>query len=346
MLFRNKFLVSGSGITRFPVTISWIPAFAGMTLSVTRHPSPVTRHPSPVTPMALNFGAHTINNGGIHMAVRRAARAGMQALQVFTAIPKFYNEKNSINSERAARFKAALQDAGIHSRNVIVHAGYVLNSATTDAEKWQRSAAALVKELERSNSAGAGGVCFHPGSAGDGDKGEAIANVTRAMLLALEKVKGPTRLYIENSAGAGRTVGKTAAEIASMLAPIPSEMRQRTGYGLDTCHLFCSGYEINKSRDALTAALDEFEETIGEKPSFFHLNDSDFPFASNRDRHALIGEGAIGVDAFRWLLADARVQDVPLILETPQVNPEIGDDDDTPDPLDVRMMDLLRELSS
>jgi endonuclease IV len=91
--------------------------------------------------------------------------------------------------------------------------------------------------------------------------------------------------------------------------------------------------------------LDEFEEATGERPGFFHLNDSEGALASNKDRHMLIGDGTIGVEAFGWLLSDPRTRGVPLILETPQLNYDIADDDDSPDPYDVQMMELLGRLA-
>jgi deoxyribonuclease-4 len=110
---------------------------------------------------------------------------------------------------------------------------------------------------------------------------------------------------------------------------------------LDTCHLWASGYDIRASRDALTGVLDAFEHATGEPPGFFHLNDSEGAFGSNRDRHVLLGEGTIGVEPFRWLLEDRRARNIPLVLETPQQHPEIADDDPSADPYDLRMMELL-----
>jgi endonuclease IV len=130
-----------------------------------------------------------------------------------------------------------------------------------------------------------------------------------------------------------------------MLRGIPASLRPRAGYGLDTCHLFASGYDIAASPTAPCDILDEFEHATGEAPAFFHLNDSEGQLGSNRDRHALIGEGRIGVDAFRYLLRDRRARGVPLILETPQGNADVAEDDDSPDPLDIRMLDLLRSLA-
>jgi deoxyribonuclease-4 len=287
------------------------------------------------------IGAHTVDNGGIHMAARRAAAAGMRALQIFTAIPKYYGDKSSIRPERAARFRETLAEVGIAPEQVVVHAAYVLNTATTDEEKWGRASAGLKKELERSTALGVGGVCFHPGAATGGDRAEAVARVAKAMTSALEGVPGGTRLLVENTAGAGLTVGRTPDEVGAILAAIPAKLRARTGYGLDTCHLFASGHDITRSASALAEVLDSFEAAAGMPPSFFHLNDSEGGLGSNKDRHLLLGEGRIGAEPFRWLLADRRSAGVPLILETPQQHYDIGEDDPSPDPYDVRMMALL-----
>jgi len=287
------------------------------------------------------LGAHTIDNGGIHMAVKRAHNAGMTAMQCFTAIPKFYGDKSNINPERVKRFSAALAESKIKPEGVMVHAAYVLSVATPDADKWARASAGLTKEMDRSTKLGAGCVCFHPGSAGSSPRSASAKQIAKAIVAALESIDSPTRLLIENTAGAGNTMGRTAEEVGEMLADIPKSLRSRTGYGLDTCHLFASGYDIKKSKQALSAVIDEFEKKTGEPPSFFHLNDSATELGSNRDRHVLIGDGFIGEEPFHWLMSDPRTNGVPLILETPQQNYEIADDDDSPDPYDVRMMKLL-----
>jgi deoxyribonuclease IV len=297
-------------------------------------------------PAAHIFGAHTVDKGGIHMAVRRAASAGFDAVQLFTAIPKFYGDRSTIRPERVERFRRALEETGMSAQNVLVHGAYVLSVATADEAKWERAAAGLAKEMERSTTLGVGGVCFHPGSASDGDPEAAAARVALAMTAALEAHDGPTRLLVENTAGAGRTLGRTAHEVGMILGHLPDALRPRAGYGLDTCHLFSSGYDIHTSAARLAAILDEFEAAAGEPPAFFHLNDSAGELGSNRDRHMLLGEGCIGVEPFRWLLADRRSRGVPLILETPQLNYEPADDDAGADAWDVRMAALLRELAA
>jgi deoxyribonuclease-4 len=296
--------------------------------------------------MTRLIGAHTVDNGGIHMAALRAGRGGMTALQLFTAIPKYYGDKTSIRPERVTRFRAALGESGIAPAHVVAHAAYVLNTASAEEEKWLRAAAGLAKELERSTALGIGAVCFHPGAATGGDRATAVERVALAISGALDTVPGKTRVLVENTAGAGLTVGRTPEEVGAILAAVPRSLRPRTGYGLDTCHLFAAGHDITRSPAALGAVLDGFEEAAGEPPSFFHLNDSEGALGSNKDRHVLIGEGRIGADPFRWLMQDRRSTGVPLILETPQQNYEIGEDDPSPDPYDVRMVDLLRSFAA
>ena len=129
-----------------------------------------------------------------------------------------------------------------------------------------------------------------------------------------------------------------------ILDAVPHRLRSRTGYSLDTCHLFSSGHDITKSEAELRKILDLFESAAGCRPSFFHLNDSEGGLGSNKDRHVLVGEGKIGSEAFGWLLRDPRAQNIPLILETPQKNYEVADDDPSPDPYDLAMVKLLTSL--
>jgi deoxyribonuclease-4 len=168
-----------------------------------------------------------------------------------------------------------------------------------------------------------------------------VGDAIRFALETVPETASGTRVLIENTAGAGRTMGRSAEEIARMLARVPRELRHRTGYGLDTCHLYSSGHDIATSPATQAAVLDAFEAAIGERPAFFHLNDSQHPLGSNKDRHAWIGSGTIGAEPFRWLLADARTEGIPLLLETPHERETVEDDDVSPDPADVRMLTLL-----
>jgi deoxyribonuclease-4 len=290
------------------------------------------------------FGSHTVFNGGISMAALRAGNAGLRALQIFTAPPQYYGDRATMKPDRVERFHQALDRAGILPQHVIVHAAYVLNTATEDETKCQRARAGLRKEVERSTALGVAGVCFHPGAALTGDRTAAAKRVAQAMTEALDAVSGETRLLVETTAGAGTTLGRTADEVAAILDAVPERLRARTGYGLDTCHLFSSGHDISKSEAELKGILDRFEEAAGAAPSFFHLNDSEGALGSNKDRHVLIGDGKIGQEPFRWLFRDERTREIPLILETPQQNYSIADEDPSADPYDIKMCQLLKSL--
>jgi deoxyribonuclease-4 len=278
------------------------------------------------------------------MAALRAGNAGMTALQIFTVPPQYYGDRATMPPERVQRFRQALDRAGIAPENVVVHGAYVLNTATEDETKYARARAGILKELERSTALGVGSVCFHPGATTAGDCMAAAQRVARAIADALAAVPGTTRLLVENTAGAGTTFGRTPAEIGAILEAVPQPLRHRTGYGLDTCHLFSSGHDIRQSEARLRQVLDEFEDAAGSPPSFFHLNDSGGALGSNKDRHVLIGEGQIGKEPFGWLLRDQRSEDIPLILETPEQNYAIADDDPSADPYDVAMMQLLHSM--
>jgi deoxyribonuclease IV len=246
--------------------------------------------------------------------------------------------------DRVQRFHAALETAGIALEHVVVHGAYVLNTATEDETKSARARAGLRKELERATLLGVAGVCFHPGAAISSERRPAARRVAGAIAEALEHVPGKTRVWVENTAGAGTTIGRTAEEIGCILEAVPDGLRPRTGYGLDTCHLFSSGHDITKSAAEFKQVLDEFQSVTGEPPSFFHLNDSEGGLGSNKDRHVLIGTGKIGREPFRWLLEDQRSKNIPLILETPELNYDIAEDDPSADPYDVAMMELLTSM--
>jgi len=294
--------------------------------------------------MSRYIGGHTVFNGGISMAARRAGKAGMKALQIFTAPPQYYGDKATMRPDRIQRFHSALKDAGIALEHVVVHAAYVLNTATEDETKSARARAGLRKELERATALGVAGVCFHPGAAIGSDRPSATLRVAAAITEAVDNIPGQTRVWVENTAGAGTTIGRTAEEVGAILEAVPERLRPRTGYGLDTCHLFSSGHDITKSAGDFKGILDQFEAATGEPPSFFHLNDSEGGLGSNKDRHVLIGEGKIGREPFRWLLQDDRSREIPLILETPEQNYDIAEDDPSADPYDVAMMELLSSM--
>ena len=244
------------------------------------------------------------------MAARRAGAAGMKALQIFTAIPKYYGDKSSIKPERVERFRAALAEAKI---DPTLSSWRTRRTCSTPRRPKRRSRRARAADSPRSSSA-------RPRS----------ASVRSAFILARRPTTiarrprnaSPARSCMRSStfrtarrACSSRTPRARDARSprrrprsARFFATCPRTLRSRTGYGLDTCHLFASGYDLRASDDAVSRILDEFEEETGEAPGFFHLNDSEGALGSNKDRHMLIGDGQIGVEPFRRLFADPRSQ--------------------------------------
>ena len=195
---------------------------------------------------------------------------------------------------------------------------------------------------KRRFSAGGGGtVGFHPGSAVHGDRAVSAQRSGKGITQARTTVESRTRLLVENTAGAGKTMGKTAQEVSDILAAVPKSLRGRTGPGRLPPPLITPGQQTTPAKKACHAVLYEFEKATGEPPSLFNLNGSEGELGSNRDRHVLIGDGRIGVPPFGWLMHDRRSDGIPLILETPQQNYEPADDDNSPDPYDLKMMKLL-----
>ena len=166
------------------------------------------------------IGAHTIDNGGLHMTARRAGSAGMRALQCFTAIPRFYGDKSTIKSDRVERFQAALREARIKPEHVVVHGAYVLSVATAEPDKWERAAAGLTMEMKRSNALGVGAVCFHPGSATDGDPKKAAKRVADAITQALKASYGPARLLVETAQASKAPMARLADRYAMLFLAV------------------------------------------------------------------------------------------------------------------------------
>jgi deoxyribonuclease-4 len=211
-----------------------------------------------------------------------------------------------------AAFREAMSASAIKA--VLIHAVYLLNCATEDAEIRQKSHASLVQSLTVGAAIGATGVVLHPGSAKQGDVGQAIKRAGKVIGKALSETAG-CELHLENTAGTGGTLGRSFDELAALLAAAGGD--QRLGVCLDSCHLLASGYDI-RTIDGVTQVLDDFDATVGlDRLRSLHLNDSLTPLGSNRDRHADIGEGEIGETGSAAFLSEPRFDTLPCVLETP-----------------------------
>jgi deoxyribonuclease-4 len=257
------------------------------------------------------IGAHVSPAGGPAKAVGRGEALGARAIQIFNQNPRAW-KPTVYTDEQVAAFGEALADSSVDA--LLIHAVYLLNAASDDPEIRARTLTSLVASLRAGAALGAHAVVLHPGSAKTGDVSAAIARAGAVIAEALAESEG-CPLHLENTAGAGGTLGRSFAELASLIEAAGGD--PRLGVCLDSCHLLASGIDIRTPR-ALSAALESFEATVGrERLGSLHLNDSQTPLGSNRDRHANIGEGELGLAGARAFLSEPRFDALPCVLETP-----------------------------
>jgi deoxyribonuclease-4 len=261
------------------------------------------------------IGAHVSASGGVENAPDRAKEIGANAFALFTRNQKRW-VSSPLSEKSIASFGKNLISTGISAMHVLPHDSYLINLGNPDPEKRERSAAAFLDELERVEILGLGLLNFHPGShLREISEAECLDLIVQEMNNAIEKTESAV-LVIENTAGQGSNLGYTFEHLACLIKGINS--KERVGVCLDTCHLFASGYDL-RDRKAYEKTMEEFDRIVGfSYLRGMHLNDCRSDFASRVDRHAPVGEGMIGVDAFRFIINDSRLDNIPLILETPQ----------------------------
>jgi deoxyribonuclease-4 len=276
----------------------------------------------------LVLGAHTSIAGGTHEAPPRAKAIGATAMQIFTKMASRWAERECETLERKT-FRAAVADTELRALNA--HDSYLINLASPDTILRKRSIESFVCELRRCEALGLRALVSHPGNFMD-DRASGLARNADAIVEALTRVPGRVRVLLETTAGSGTALGATFEELAEFIGRVPGAMRRRVGVCIDTAHIFAAGYDIARDYDAV---MSRFDDVVGLKRlGAMHLNDSKAPLASRRDRHELIGEGAIGEPAFRRIMTDERLVEVPKVIETPKL--------DDPATTDRRMLEQLR----
>jgi deoxyribonuclease-4 len=258
------------------------------------------------------FGAHC--SGGVKRAVDNAEEIGAEALQLFVQSPRAWRfpEHDPADLER---FRARREEAGLGA--VLVHALYLVNLATTNDEIYEKSVATVRSTVTTACAIEADGVVVHVGSHLGAGFEAGLDRAVPALAQALELCSERTWLLLENSAGAGGTVGRSVEELAVLVDRL--ERHPRLGVCLDSCHLFVSGYDVTDA-GKLDAVLEDVDATVGlDRLRAIHVNDAQAPLGSNRDRHANVGEGLIG-ERLGVFLAHPRLQGLPAILEVPGVD--------------------------
>jgi deoxyribonuclease-4 len=260
------------------------------------------------------IGAHVSLAGGLTNAVDRGRERACRAIQIFNQSPRMWRPSEYGEPDIEA-FREAMADSPIDA--VLIHTVYLLNCASEDKDIREKSQVSLVHSLRMGARLGASGAVLHPGSAKGGDVPRAIRRAGQTIRRALAQTED-CELLLENTAGAGGTLGRSMEELESLISAVGGDARVKVC--LDSCHLLASGYDIRSAAgvDALTAQIDA---QIGlDRVGSLHLNDSQGPLGSNRDRHANIGEGELGERGCAAFLGAPAFQALPCVLETPGVN--------------------------
>jgi len=261
----------------------------------------------------MRIGAHESTAGGLHTAFARGEADGCEALQIFSG----YNTRwatRPLDDEQASLFRS--EAARLEHVPLLSHCCYLINLATRDSALWQRSIDALAEELDRCETLGIPGAVLHPGSHVGQGEGEGLARVAAALGEVHARTRGyRTRVLLENTAGQGDTLGHRFEQLGWLLEHTPGG--DRLGLCIDTCHALAAGYDL-RTRAGYERTLEELERRVGlARVAVFHLNDSRRERGSRVDRHAHVGEGAIGSAAFGYLVNDPRFAEIPGIVETP-----------------------------
>lgn len=264
----------------------------------------------------MRIGAHVRSSGGVKEVVPRALELGAEAVQFFISAPQQWRPP-VISDEDAQAFRDAREGAGLPA---FLHGVYLVNLASTEPALLGRSVGSLKLYMKWGNALGVEGVIFHVGSH-KGQGFEAVApQVCRLMRDVLEYAPDGCKLIMENNAGQGGGVGSTFAELGALIRGLDND--PRVGVCLDTCHAFAMGYDL-ASREGCERTMEEFDRYIGlERLVVVHANDSKVPLGGVRDRHENIGDGYIGYEGFRTILAHPAFRDVPFILEVPGIDGE------------------------
>ena len=249
-------------------------------------------------------------------------------MQIFTKMASRWAER-VCEEEECTAFVTELGETGV--REVCAHDSYLINLASPDPVLRQRSIDSFTKELERCAALKLQHLVSHPGNFMD-DRASGLERNAEAIGIGLERAPGNAMLLLEMTAGAGTVLGSSFEEMAKLIEKIPPPYRKRVGVCVDTAHIFAAGYDIVNDYEGVWA---RFDDVLGRRRlRIMHLNDSKVPLGSRKDRHELIGEGAIGEGAFRRIMNDPSLAGIGKIIETPKL--------DDAESTDRRMLERLR----
>jgi len=256
------------------------------------------------------IGAHVSQAGGLSKAIERGVERGCDAIQIFNQSPRMWRP-TAYDEDDYSEFREAMDSSRIKA--VMIHAVYLLNCASEDKDIRTKSLASLEQSLNVGNGIGAVGVVLHPGSAKQGDVPKAIRRAGKVIKESLGRTEN-CDLLLEDTAGAGGTLGRSFEELEALLDAAGGD--RRLGLCLDSCHLLASGYDIRTTK-GLAETLDDCKRIVGlDRLRGLHVNDSMTPLGSNRDRHAILGKGELGASGCATFLSEPRFDRLPCVIET------------------------------
>ncbi|HKJ36763.1 MAG TPA: deoxyribonuclease IV [Solirubrobacterales bacterium] len=277
------------------------------------------------------IGAHVSTAGGLQNAVERGVERECDAIQIFHQSPRMWRPTNH-KPENIATFNRSFEASRLGS--TVIHAVYLINTATPDPEIREKSMTSLVHALRLGDAIGADGVVLHAGSRKQDPVDDAIERSGAVVREALAESESCPVLF-ENTAGTQGPLGRDFDELARLVESAGAG--DRIGVCLDCCHLFASGYDIVADED-LGGVIDDFDAAVGlDRLQCLHVNDSRVPLGANRDMHANVGEGEMGPEGIATFLSEPRFEKLPALLETP------GPDKKGSDVHEVRTAKELRE---
>jgi len=280
------------------------------------------------------LGAHMSIAGGIHNAIDRGAELGCTAIQIFVKSSKRLFGK-PMDNEAIEQWYLKMEGTNKPKHNiqrVLVHAGYLINIASPENEKWEKYIEALADEMLRCEILGISNIIIHPGSPGDKGEKWGINRVAQALDRLYNSYDIKVNIALENTAGMGYQLGWCFEHMHDIISSM--KCNENIGIVLDTCHTFAAGYEFATEK-SYERTWTKFDDIIGfNRLVALHLNDSRYPYASRKDHHAHIGRGFMGIEPFRLIMCDERLKKLPKIIETPKEND-----------WDRKNLKLLRELA-
>lgn len=262
--------------------------------------------------MTLAFGSHMSASGGVDKSLARGEAIPVESLQLFSKNERQWIAK-PLDPEVVERFHAEVERTGL--TRLVVHDSYLINLASPKPDILEKSIPAFADELQRCNTLGIPHLVTHPGAHTGSGVDAGIARFAQSLNEIFEAMpENRTMTLLETTAGQGTSLGRSFEEIAAIIALVDD--KSRVGVCLDTCHIFAAGYDF-RTPETYAETMARFDAVIGlDRLKVIHLNDSKNPLGSNKDRHDHIGDGEIGVEGFRQVVNDPRLDGIPGILET------------------------------